>query len=335
MAKLDFRPALKLLSGQRTVVVCGHVNPDGDSVGSVLALTYLLRKLGYEVTPLLATRDRPRVFDFLEGYEDLTPACEYEGKPDVFVSVDVPAIQRTGDGARVFERAKKSIAIDHHQGDGGFADVALVDDGAAAAGVLVWDFAAQAGVERDAALATCCYTALVTDTGRFQFQNADATTLQAASEMAAAGAVPADIALNVYQRETMASLKLRARALERMKFACEGRAVISYVTEEDFSELGALPEDGETLIDAVRELGDVDVVVMLREQGPVIRGSLRAKTDFDVSKVAVELGGGGHAAAAGFTVKEGFFEAEKHVLKLLSEALDAAGKKAFEGGAGR
>ena len=323
MAQLDFGPALKHLQGERSVAVCGHVNPDGDALGSVLGLTLVLRKLGYEATPLLASRDCPRIYDFLAGYEDLVPACEFEGDPDVFIPVDVPSIQRTGDGQHVFERAKKSIAIDHHQGKAEFADLSFVDASSAAASLLVWELARQAGVQRDAAIATCCYTALVTDTGRFQFQNADAAAFTAAGEMIEAGASPSEVAFKVYERESMAGLQLRARALQRMELICDGRAVLSYVTRDDFAELGALPEDGEELIDSVRELGGVDVVVMLREQGPIIRGSLRAKTDLDISGVAVQLGGGGHAAASGFTVKGSFESAKQQVIELLDELFSA------------
>ena len=87
MAKLDYGPAIELLKGAHTVAICGHVNPDGDALGSVLALTCALRSAGYQVTPLLATRERPHLYDFLYAYEDLTPACEYGAVPDVFISV--------------------------------------------------------------------------------------------------------------------------------------------------------------------------------------------------------------------------------------------------------
>lgn len=325
MAELDFGRALAYLRGERTVAVCGHVNPDGDSVGSVLALTLVLRKLGMQATPLLATRECPPTYDFLPGYGDLTPACDYDETPDVFISVDVPNVKRTVDGARVFERAHKRIAIDHHQGEADFADMSFVDADAAAAGMLIWDFACQAGIEDDADIATCCYTALVTDTGRFQFQNADAAAFEHAAAMVHAGADPGAIARAVYQRSSMAALQLRSRALKRMQLVCGGRAVLSYVRESDFASLDAKPDDAESLVDSIRELGGVDVVVMLREQGPIIRGSLRAKGDFDVSVVAAEFGGGGHAAASGFTIRDGFEAARVAVIEELAAALDEAG----------
>lgn len=320
MAKLDYRPALELLEGARSAVVCGHVNPDGDSLGSVLALTAALRGQGLEVTPLLATRECPRLYDFLEGYDTLVPACDYHGKPDVFISVDVPLIARTGDAVAVFERAGKSIAIDHHPGRAEFADASFVDDTAAAAGMLVWDFIEQAGWPITPAIATCCYTALVTDTGRFQYQKVGGRVFRAAAAMAEAGAVPADIATRVYQRRSIAALKLEALAVERMEFPCDGRVVVSWVREQDFAGLHAVKEDGESLIDRIRELDGVEVAVMLREQGAVIRGSIRSKTAFDVSAIARQMNGGGHAAAAGFTLKCGLDQARKTVVGLLEAA---------------
>ena len=303
-----------------TVAICGHVNPDGDALGSVLALTCALRSAGYRVTPLLATRERPHLYDFLYAYEDLTPACEYGAVPDVFISVDVPSIQRTGDGVYVFNRACKTIAIDHHQGPADFASVNLVDDGAAAAGMLVWDFIEQAGIERTPDIATCCYTALVTDTGRFQFQNADPDALKAAASMAEAGASPSEISRQVYQRRSMAALKLNSLVIDRMNLICDGRAVISWVREKDFAELGATKDDGESLIDTIRQLDGIEVAVMLREQGPIVRGSIRSKTDRDVAAIAEKMNGGGHKAAAGFTIKGRLENAYDQVVDLLSES---------------
>lgn len=320
MAELDFGAALELLKGARTVAICGHVNPDGDALGSVLALTLALRGAGYEVAPLLATRDSAPVYDFLEGYEDLLPACDYHEDPDVFISVDVPSISRTADGEAVFKRAKKTIAIDHHQGPADFADANYADEHAAAAGMLVWDFIKQAGYEPTPAIATCCYTALVTDTGRFQFQNTDARALRAAAEMTDAGADPSEVALCVYQRMSMPALKLRSVVIQRMETVCEGKAVISWVKEQDFTDLGANKDDGESLIDVIRQLGGIEVAVMLREQGPIIRGSIRSKSERDVAAIARQLNGGGHRAAAGFTVKGSLEEARSQVLGLLQES---------------
>lgn len=334
MTQLDYALGVDLLQGQHSVAVCGHVNPDGDSLGSTLALTLGLRSLGYDVTPLLATREKPKLYDFLEGYDDLVPACEYHARPDVFILVDVPNVQRSGDAEYVFRRAKKTMVIDHHQGDAAFADVGFVDSTAAAAGMLVWDFLAAAGVEPTPAIATCCYTALVTDTGRFQFQNADPRALRAAADFAQAGAVPSEVARFVYQRRSWAALQLEALVVERMQLLFDGKVVLSWVTEADFKELGASKEDGDSLIDAIRQLEGVDIAVMLREQGPIVRGSIRSKTDRDVAAIAAKMNGGGHKAAAGFTVHDSLDKAreivEGHIAQALEEQPEASTSYAGE-----
>ena len=323
MARLDYGPALELLKDAKTIAICAHVNPDGDALGSVLGCTLGLRSRGYDVTPLLATREKPQVYDFLDGFEDLTPACEYSAKPDVFIALDVPSMSRLADGAHVLKRARTSFVIDHHPSEAAFTDLQFVDTQVAAVGMLVWDFLEQLGVERTSQIANCCYTALVTDTGRFQFQNADECAFTAAAEMTRAGAEPSMVSSMVYQRKSYEALQLNARVMQRMERVCGGRAVISWVTDRDFKEIGARRDDGESLIDIVRQLGGIDVAVMLREQGGAVRGSIRSKTDMDVAAIAAKLDGGGHRAAAGFTVKDKLPVAKRAVLDLLREAFIA------------
>lgn len=336
MAELDYGSAVGVVRDARSIVVCGHVNPDGDSLGSVLAVTLALRSAGHQVTPLLATRDCPKPYDFLAGYEDLTPACEYHAVPDLFISVDVPSAGRMADGEAVFNRARKTIAIDHHEGPGDFADLNFVDSDAAAAGMLVWDFIEALGIERTPEIATCCYTALVTDTGKFQFQNADSRALEAAANMTAAGASPSEVARYVYQRSSLAALKLKSLVIERMELCLDDRVVVSWVKQDDFERLGATQDDGESLIDVIRQLDGIEVAVMLRDQGAVIRGSLRAKTDRDVAEVARHMNGGGHKAAAGFTIHGTLDEARDKVLELLEQMFaedPAPAEQSYEGDA--
>lgn len=332
MKTIDFSSGLDLVRGAKTAAVCGHVNPDGDCIGSVLALALGLREMGVAAQPLLATRACPQTYDFLEGYDELVCACDYHEDPDLFILVDVPSLSRAGDGEHVFERAKKTLVIDHHQGDGSFADVAYVDTGAAAAGMLVWEFLGQAGIDRTPQIATCCYTALVTDTGRFQFQNADACALRAAADMTCAGASPSQIAHDVYQRKSWAALQLEALVITRIERLFDGKVALSWVTEDDFKKLEASKDDGESLIDVIRQLGGIDIAVMLREQGSIVRGSIRSKTDIDVAAIANKMNGGGHKAASGFTLHCKLSEAKEEVMRNIEEAFRMQdGQKAESG----
>ncbi len=319
MAGFDYAGAIELFDEADSIVVCGHVNPDGDCLGSVLALTMALRARGRNAVPLLATASKPEVYSFLDGYDLMVPAREYKETPDLFVVVDVPNPERTGDGFAVFSRAKKSVQIDHHTPQKEFATKTYVDKDAPAAGVLIWELLKQMDCTSPSAAASC-YVALMTDTGRFQFQNADARAFAAASEMVAAGASPSELATLVYQHRSRGALELQRLVIERMETFFDGRAVISWVEDEDFTKLEASREnDGDNLIDIIRELGSAEIAVMLRGQHGVVRGSIRSKNERDVAAIAEKLGGGGHRAAAGFTYHGTVAKARKRLLYLLKD----------------
>lgn len=302
--------------------MCGHKNPDGDCLGSVLALTHALRAKGVQATPLLATGAKPANLDLLAGYDELVPAADYEGSPDVFVMVDVPSDERMADGAQVKARAKVTVKIDHHTGPEDVADICYIDPSAAAAGSLVWDLIAQMGVERTAQIAQCCYVALMTDTGSFRYQNADAIAFALASEMVAAGAKPAEAAVQLYQRKTIAAVQLEARVAGRMRFECDGHLVISWMDERDLEELGATKDDCEELTDVVRQIAGPEVSVILRGMDGHIRGSIRSKTDHNVRAIAEKMNGGGHVAASGFTLHCPMEEAIDIVIANVAESFE-------------
>ena len=308
-----------------TFALCGHVSPDGDCLGSLLALAFALESLGKRADVLLATSDPiPADLAFLPGAERLVPAKEYQGSPEAFVACDVPTTERLRDASEVQARAQVKFTIDHHAVPTVMSDFNYVDPDAAAVGILMWDLIKELGVEPTVDMAVCCYVALMTDTGRFQFQNADERAFQAATEMVAAGASPSEASQAVYQSRTLASFKLERRMLERIRVADSGKWVLSYVTVADYSESGAVDADAEILIDSIRSLGGIYTACILRERESVIRGSIRSKVDdIDVAEIAHSLGGGGHKAAAGFTFKGSLEDAIEAVSKAMDKAVAA------------
>ncbi len=315
------------LTQYESFALCGHVSPDGDCLGSQLALAAALRLMGKKATCLLA---KPDTLDaglmFLPGACELVPAVDFVESVDAFIACDVPTLERMADAAEVHARAKAHFTIDHHAVDSCMAEFNYVDPDAPATGMLVWQLISEMGVEPSAEMAQCCYLALMTDTGRFQFQNTTADAFALAGEMVRAGASPDICSREIYQRRSFASLGLERVALENMQVAPSNRWVLSYVRRSDFERFGAVKADAEPLIDILRSLDGVSVACMLREQDDVVRGSLRAKgDDVDVAALAREIGGGGHKAAAGFTFKGTMEEA----LEALPPLLDAVA----EGGA--
>lgn len=297
----SFHHALVALRKATSVVVCAHVRPDGDAVGSALGMTLALRENGIPAVPTLANVEPPpTTYSFLPGFGLYVPAEQLEA-PEVFVSLDSPNPDRLGIAKPLEEAAGTVVVFDHHPDATEFGAVNVLDATATATGELVWRFAKALDTPPSAEVALCCYVGLITDSGRFSYDNTTARALRDAAEMIDAGVDPSETARLVYQNRSKAALDIEARAMSRLTVVNGGRVGYAWVTDEDFDELGVLPEEAEPLPDAVRVLGGIDVAVLLRQHGDEVRANLRAKTGFDVGAVARHFGGGGHHAASGFT----------------------------------
>ncbi|MDO5042739.1 MAG: DHH family phosphoesterase [Slackia sp.] len=309
-------------------VLCGHVNPDGDCLGSQLALMHALRSMGKRAVCVLVEPDSVDLgLRFLPGVEEMDAASDFKGSVGAFVACDVPTTARIGAAAGIQEQARVRFTLDHHAADVSMSEFNYVDPDAPACGMIAWELVKLlVGEDIPEESATCCYTALMTDTGRFQYQNTTPDALRAATEMVEAGADPAFVSSEVYQSRSFASLMLEKTMLENATVAEDGLWSFSYLRKSDFDRLGAVKADAEPLVDVVRSLAGVRVACMLREQADGVRGSLRAKGDeVDVSELARHIGGGGHRAAAGFTFEGTLDEALDAMPTYLDELVAKAG----------
>lgn len=323
------------LHASENLAIIGHVGPDGDCIGSQLALAHALRRLGKDVTCLIDSLSKvDSGFAFLPGYDSLTDVSVIDGSFETFVMVDVSEEKRIGEaGARLMSKASRLIIIDHHRVDPPECTASYIDSSAAAAGELVWQLIAMLLPDRTIEEATCSYTALMTDTGRFQFQNTNADVLRLAAEMVEAGADPSSIATNVYQSRSLGSLLFESQVIERLVVSKENRFAISWIALRDYEHFGIDESEGSRVIDSLRSLDCIDAVCLLKEQlqvdssrgktrsKTVIKGSLRSKTDFNVLQIAFELGGGGHKAAAGFTLNCSIEDARERMWAMLTKAM--------------
>jgi phosphoesterase RecJ-like protein len=289
------------LAESRKAAVCGHVDPDGDAVGSLLGLALALESLGIEVTRLTADdRPPPDTYAFLPGFDgfrrpDPGLVC------DTFVTLDTPDPERLGTARTLAEAAGRVLVLDHHPDAVDFGDVNLLDAEAAAVGQMIWRLLPSMETTPDGATATCLYTALVTDTGRFQYSNTSPEALRVAAEMLDHGVDVSEVYRRLYESTRLEGLALRGRVLSRIAPANDGRVAWTWLDEADLAETGAQAEDMENLVDAVRVVRGVEVVFLAKAGADACKVSLRAKGDFDVGAVARVMGGGGHRAAAGFT----------------------------------
>ena len=316
-----FARIAELVEKSDTVAICAHTSPDGDALGSTLALEMVLRAKWPEkhyVNLLADDEPVPRIYSYLPGSENLVPASSFVGSPDLFVSVDVSVPARLNHGEAVMRRARMRAIIDHHPCDEPVADACMIRPSAAAAGVLVCEFALFLGVEITSDIARCLYCAIATDTGRFQYQNADPEAFRVASLLVNAGASPSELSLKVYQNFSLAYLHLESLVMGRITTFAGGRVSYSYATAGDLKRTGASLDECDGLVDAVRSVAGSEVSLFLKEiPGGKVRGNLRSKTDHDVSGVARALGGGGHKAAAGFTIEGDIDEALSEALPLV------------------
>lgn len=321
-----FDAITQLIDEAHEIVICAHTNPDGDALGSQLALQQII-KTGWsdkDVTCLLADDDPcPRIYSFLEGADELIHASDYHGTPDLFISVDLSVPSRLNRGEEVLRRARTVAIMDHHPCDQPFGDAPLIRPEAAAAGVIVAEFAEHLDIPFTPGMAQSLLCAIITDTGRFQYQNTDAEAFRVASDLVAAGADPSVISLNVYQSFRLQFLHLKSLVMGRVTTFEHGRIAYSYATIADIERTGASLDESDGLIDVVRSVSGAQIALFIKEiPGGKVRGNLRSKGQHDISGVARALGGGGHVKASGFTVEGTVDDALCAAMPLLKDLLE-------------
>ncbi len=302
----DMEPVLAALRGHERFVVTSHENPDGDALGSLLAMHLALRVLGKDSVMVLAgPAPLPGEYRFLELLErGLLREKPSDYRERVLVAVDCANESRIVDHELLLG-APLSVNVDHHHDNTRFADVNLVVPDASSTGELLADIFGAAGVELTQNIAEALYVALVTDTGRFQYTNTTPKALRLAADLVEAGADVHKVFQGVYETVQFAKLKLLARALDRAQIFEGGRIVVSYLLRTDFGEVGAAEPYSEGIIDYLRAVEGAELAALIREPpragNPARKVSLRASIDeLDVSAIAREFGGGGHRQAAGF-----------------------------------
>jgi len=283
-----------------------HENPDGDALGSILAMKLALDALGKDsVMYLYGDAPLPAEYSFMP-LDELRRELPEDWRERVLIALDCANESRLGPDPEPLVGASFVLDIDHHHDNSRFGTLNLIVPNASSTGEVLRDLFAELGVELTPDLAEALYIALVTDTGRFQYSNTTAKSLRLAAELVEAGADIHRIFQGVYETVQFAKLKLLARALERAQIYDGGRLVVSYLLRGDFADIGAAEAYSEGIIDYLRAVEGADMAALIREpprsDGPTHRVSLRASNDeLDVSAIARKSGGGGHRQAAGFS----------------------------------
>lgn len=323
-----FTQLLAELAG-RKIAVIGHARPDGDCIGSQVALARALRAKGYDAV-CVNPDTVPRRLEFLvadtlflrlDGM--LSQAADYAA---VFVDC--------ADGARAGERAKAAFSkplamVDHHISNTRYAQYNLLDTGSSATCEILAGLFLDAGLPLDASIAQALYAGMLTDTGQFRFASTSRRTLLLAAELIGAGARPSEVGYHLYERESLGKMMLLQRCLASLRMECGGRVCIGVLPAGIFAETGTSAEDTEGLVDYARSIDGVEIGVLIEEWADGgVKASLRAKSEaYRVDLIAAQFNGGGHAAAAGLNLKHdahGFYGRLVAAVEKQLSAVDAA-----------
>ena len=296
-----FARLLPELAGKKLVVI-GHARPDGDCIGSQVALARVLRALGHEVT-CVNPDTVPRRLHFL--VHNLTFVRPDDVVPGEYTAIYSDCADQDRAGEKVKARFPSPIAcIDHHISNVGFATNNFVDVASSATCEILAGVFLDNQLPIDAVTAQALFVGIMTDTGQFRFNSTTRRTFMLAAELVSLGARPADAGDEIYERESAGKLQLVQRFLSTFKMECAGRVCIGILPNGVFAETGTTAEDTEGLVDYARAIDGVDIGVLIEERPNVVKASLRSKDPaFRVDKIAALFNGGGHACAAGLNMK--------------------------------
>jgi phosphoesterase RecJ-like protein len=316
------------IRARRTFVISSHSRPDGDSIGSQLAIAYALRELGKEVRVVNSDRAPGPLLAF-PGVADIEIGNESRGTADAAIVMECGDLARTGVSGldRQFV-----INIDHHPGNTEYGQINWFDASAAACGEMVFDLIKALGVPTTIEIGTHIYLAILTDTGSFHYGNMTPRTFDMCREVIEAGVDPVAVARSVYDSNNMGRLKLFGAVLSAMQIDPSGRIAIVYLDHDMARAAGGTYEDTEGLINLPLTVKEIQAVVFFKQiEGDEYRVSMRSKGDIDIGAVAKESGGGGHKNAAGCTVSGPIDALQKAFIKKIEAAIEHAGQSGSPG----
>jgi len=285
--------------------MCVHMFPDGDALGSMVALALACRRLGKHVT-LFSPSELPHRYHFLPLYRRIRTAAPRRGSFDVAVAIDCASHAQLGSlyGA-VFSKAKTTLVIDHHLFRRPFTDWKLIVEEAAAVGEIIYDLVPYLGVALDRRMAEALLVSIIVETGSFRHPSVTRKTFMVSADLVGRNLDYYKLAEHSYWCRTQAEARLLGLCFSRIKFYKRGALAVSYITDRDMRRLGGYPDDVDPIADQIRTFKDVKVVMLMRDMDRNRwRISLRSKGRINVGRVAEAFGGGGHADVAGCYVRK-------------------------------
>jgi bifunctional oligoribonuclease and PAP phosphatase NrnA len=310
---------VEAIRARQRFVISSHMRPDGDAIGSELAMAHALRALGKDVRVINADPPPPPLMAF-PGVASIEISDHVEGDADAAIIMECGELARTGVAGleRFF-----LINIDHHQGNTNYGRINWFDSNRAACGEMVFDLVRALDVQLSIDIATHVYLAILTDTGSFHYSNISPGTFAICSHLLEAGVNPVLVARQVYDSSNMGRLKLFGAVLSAMQIDASGRIAIVYLDHEMARAAGGTYEDTEGLINLPLTVPEIQAVVFFKHvAGDEYRVSMRSKGEIDIATIAREFGGGGHKNAAGCTIVGAIEGLRRLLVDRIGQAID-------------
>jgi phosphoesterase RecJ-like protein len=325
---LDWTPFVEVVRRHQRFLLTTHIRPDGDGLGSMLALEEVLRQQGKEVQMVIASTFPPR-YRFLDSetrIQQFSPPGDLWRQAEVVMVLDTGTYNQLGTfGPFLRSLPAVKLVIDHHRTQDELGAMRLVDITAEATGRLIFEAIEALGVPLPATAANALFVALAMDTGWFRHSNATATTFALAEKLVVAGARPDLLYDRLFEENSLARLKLTGLVLERLRVTAGGHVAYTEIRRSDYQTTGATPQDTEDLVNYTRSLAGVEVGLLFMEQPRGgVKVSFRSRARVDVSSLAEQFGGGGHRLASGAVLEVPLEEARARILQAVQMALDAS-----------
>lgn len=325
---VDWPRFCEVIKEANNIVLTSHIRPDCDALGSCLGMAGILRALGKKVR-IVCGQSVPPNLQFIDPNKEIMCIdedikAEELADADLHMILDTSAWKQIGPMSDAIRNSTyKKIIFDHHQGEDDIDAELFKNTTAEAVGRMCVEAAEHLGVELTPEIATPLFAAIATDTGWFRFPSADQTTYQIAAKLIEAGASPAKIYGDLYERETAGRVRLRGTVLARLEVELDGILAHTYLLKEDYGNTGAHPTDTEDLINLALEIeGTKFAVIMIEQPDGGFKMSFRSRCGVQCNEVAAEFGGGGHKAAAGAFIDDTFENVRENVLKHVRSCLE-------------
>lgn len=299
------------INNAESIVILTHENPDGDAIGSSLALYNGLKQIGKDADLIIP--EFPQTFEFLKNSEEVKKEGKIE-KYDLAIALDCGDIKRLDGFAKYFEDANVRISIDHHSANTMFADYNFVNPMAPACCQILVTVLEALGIEIDKEIGTCLLTGIITDTGGFKYSGVTSETFEFAAELLNKGVNVSNIYKRVLQTLSKPSFELRRRAMNRLEFLEEGKIAFTYTTLKDEEEAMVESNSHEGIVEMGRDIEGVEISIFLREKEDGYKISLRSNEYVNVSDICLMFSGGGHIRAAGGSINLPFEQAKQKVI---------------------